>query len=119
MSVTPPVTTAPVDVSVLAALLGHDRAVLSEVLQAFLASVLPSAAALRQAVGAAEAREAAAWAHKMKSGARAIGASHLGTLCADMEAAAAAGRADLLTGLLPAFEAELQAVRDFIDTSWS
>jgi HPt (histidine-containing phosphotransfer) domain-containing protein len=57
---------------------------------------------------------AGAFAHKLKSSARSVGALALGELCAEMETAGKSGDTDLLAVLLPKFEHELASVEGFL-----
>jgi PAS domain S-box-containing protein len=107
-------TTAPVDVSVLKALVGDDPAMISELLQDFRLSATGIAAELRSACAAGQAGASSAAAHKLKSSARAVGALALGELCEEMEQAGKAGEVEALTVLLPRFEAEMAAVDDYL-----
>jgi PAS domain S-box-containing protein len=110
-------TIAPVDVSVLAALVGDDPATIGEFLADFRASATGIAAEISAACAAGDAAQAGALAHKLKSSARSIGALALGELCALMEKAGKAGDAAALTALLPGFQQEMVAVQSFLD-SW-
>ena len=62
--------------------------------------------------------QVAAMAHKLKSAARAVGALALGELCAELEQAGKAAQQDALARLLPAFEAEMIAVHEYLDLLW-
>ncbi|MCX7150444.1 MAG: ATP-binding protein [Rhodocyclales bacterium] len=109
-AVSPAPTVVPVDVSVLAALVGDDPAVIREFLLDFRASAATIAAELAAACSAGQAAQAEALAHKLKSSARAVGALALGELCAEMETAGKTGQAAALSGVWPRFEAEMAAV---------
>ena len=102
----------PVDLNVLVALVGDDPAVIADVLHSFRKSASRLGEELRQggATGSKGAVKAAA--HKLKSGARSIGAARLGEVCGDIER----GCADPALGaLLLRFEIELSAVWEFLD----
>ena len=93
-------TTAPVDVSVLKALVGDDPAMISELLQDFRLSATKIAAELRSACAAGQASASSAAAHKLKSSSRAVGALALGDLCDEIEQAGKLGQVEALAALL-------------------
>jgi signal transduction histidine kinase/CheY-like chemotaxis protein/HPt (histidine-containing phosphotransfer) domain-containing protein len=105
---------APVDVSVLEALIGTDPQVIKEVLHDFTASAARMSSDLAEACAAQQAPQAAAIAHKLKSSARSVGALKLGDLCADIERAGHAGDLAAMTALLPDFETETRAVHEWL-----
>jgi signal transduction histidine kinase/ActR/RegA family two-component response regulator/HPt (histidine-containing phosphotransfer) domain-containing protein len=107
-------SSAPVQVSVLEALVGTDPRLILEFLQAFGLSAGRSATELAEACGKQRSKDAANIAHKLKSSARSVGALKLGELCAAMEAAGTAGDLTLLTQLLPSFEQEMAAVDGYL-----
>jgi CheY-like chemotaxis protein len=103
-------TKEPVDVSVLAALIGDDQALLDEFLIDFQASASAIALALNAACATANMAQAGALAHKLKSSARSVGALKLGALCAQLEAAGLAGDGPALDLLMRSFANEMAAV---------
>jgi signal transduction histidine kinase/CheY-like chemotaxis protein/HPt (histidine-containing phosphotransfer) domain-containing protein len=105
---------APVDVSVLEALIGTDRQVIKEVLKDFTASAARLSADLTEACATQRASQAAAIAHTLKSSARSVGALKLGDLCADIERAGHAGDLPAMAALLPNFETETRAVDEWL-----
>jgi two-component system sensor histidine kinase/response regulator len=105
-----------VDVSVLASLIGSEPAVLLEFLDYFQISAARIALELRAACAGGQAMAASDQAHKLKSSARTVGALALGELCAQIETAGKAGRAEDLATLLPLFEQELDAVNVFLNS---
>ena len=105
-----------VDVKVLEGLVGDDPAVVLDFLQDFQRSAGVIARALRVACTAADMSRISAQAHKLKSSACTVGALALGELCAQIEAAGKAGSGDALLVLVPAFERELDAVNQFLDS---
>ena len=107
--------TAPVDVSVLKALVGDDEEIIRDFLHDFRLSAAKIAAELRAACTAGQAADAGALAHKLKSSARSVGALALGELCAEMEKAGKAGDMAALAMLLPKFEQELASVKGFLE----
>ncbi|PKH04387.1 hypothetical protein CXF72_01195 [Psychromonas sp. MB-3u-54] len=105
----------PVDVSVLAALVGDDPVIISDFLQHFNDSATQIAAELTTACANGEALRAQAEAHKLKSSARAVGALVLGELCKEIELAAKASQLEALTVLKRRFEVEMAAVKIYLD----
>ena len=108
-------SSAAVDVSVLAALIGDDPATIREFLLDFRASATTIAAELSAACATGDTAQAGALAHKLKSSARSVGALALGQLCAEIEAAGKIGQSATLTGLWPRFAAEMTAVDAALD----
>jgi len=102
-----PAAGAVLDLEVLKAHVGDDSATQGELLSLFLSSAASQAAELR---AAADARAAAAIAHKLKSASRSVGAMALGDLCAEIEAAGRSGDRDALARRMPAFDALLARV---------
>jgi CheY-like chemotaxis protein/HPt (histidine-containing phosphotransfer) domain-containing protein len=105
----------PVDVSVLAALVGDNPEVISEFLQDFRSSATQIAAELKIASAAGQAAQVGALAHKLKSSARSVGALALGELCAEIEQAGKVDQFEVLAALLPRFETEMAAVDEYLD----
>ncbi len=107
----------PADLGVLAELIGDDRQVMQEVLEAFRANTARSALELARAQADGAVQAVVDIAHKLKSAARAIGAARLGQICADIEEAATSSpRSTALNALMAAFGSELRAVHHFLDT---
>jgi PAS domain S-box-containing protein len=115
-AVAPPVPAGevPVDVRVLAELVGNDPAVIDEFLQEFQLSLREAAAQIRATALAGQVAATAQVAHKLKSSARAVGALALGDLCERIEREGNAGRIADVAALLPAFEAEMAAVEQYL-----
>lgn len=109
---------APVDVSVLEALVGDDPELIREFLRDFLISAGKAAVELRHACMDGIAAKASAEAHKLKSSAHSVGAQALGELCAELEASGNSGRLAELAALLPRFEAEMARVEAYLGR-WS
>jgi signal transduction histidine kinase/CheY-like chemotaxis protein len=107
-------SSAPVQVSVLEALVGTDPQLIQDFLQAFGVSAARSATELVAACGKQRSKDAAEIAHKLKSSARSVGALRLGELCAAIEAAGTAGDLTLLTELCPDFEREMAVVDGYL-----
>jgi CheY-like chemotaxis protein/HPt (histidine-containing phosphotransfer) domain-containing protein len=107
-------STVPVDLRVLASLVGDDPAVINELLQDFQTSTAKIAAELLSACTAGEMAATGAAAHKLKSSAFSVGAQALGELCVEIEQAGKAGQIDALSALLPRFEAEMTVVNEFL-----
>jgi PAS domain S-box-containing protein len=105
----------PADLRVLAELVGDDPQVIREVLDAFRATTTDAASEFAQAQARGAMDTLADLAHKLKSAARAIGATRLGQLCEDIEeSAAAAPRTAALAGLIVIFATELHAVHAYL-----
>lgn len=108
---------AAADLDVLIALIGDESAVINEVLRAFRISAARASADLNHGSQTESLKIASDAAHKLKSGARTIGAIRLADCCAAIEASAQAGKPDGLLELLPRFEGELSTVYRFLDSS--
>jgi len=106
----------PVDVNVLKALVVDDAAIIAEFLHDFRISADKIALELRSAITHDNPVMAGAAAHKLKSSARSVGALALGDLCAKMERLGKTGQGAELALLMPAFEAEVQAVCCYLDS---
>ncbi|MDR7151473.1 PAS domain S-box-containing protein [Hydrogenophaga palleronii] len=111
-----PSASSPVDLRVLADLLGDDPQVMQEVLAAFRTNTAGSALTMAKAHSDGVAQTMFDVAHKLKSTARAIGAARLGQICADIEEVAASkAHTTALDPLVAHFEAEMLAVHSFLD----
>lgn len=99
-----------VDVTVLEKLVGSDPSVISEFLESFQVNAEKIAHKLRRACTANQSIKAGKLAHMLKSSAYIVGAWPLAKLCAEIETAAKADSAEMLSALLPIFEHELAAV---------
>lgn len=106
--------TGPVDVSVLAALVGDDPEVIYDFLKDFHNSTSRIAAELKSTYTAGQSLQVGAAAHKLKSSARTVGALMLGEICAEIEKAGNTNQIEALAQLLPKFEAELAAVEKYL-----
>jgi PAS domain S-box-containing protein len=109
-------STVPVDLRVLASLVGDDPVVIHDLLQDFHTSAAKIAAELLSSCTAGETAATGAAAHKLKSSAFSVGAQALGELCVEIEQAGKAGQIDALSALLPRFEAEMTVVNEFLGT---
>jgi two-component system sensor histidine kinase/response regulator len=107
-------SSVPVQVSVLEALVGTDPQLIGEFLQAFGVSAVQLAAEFTEAYGKQRLHDAAAIAHKLKSSSRSVGAMRLADLCAAIEIAGTAGDLPKLTELAPGFETEMAAVTGYL-----
>ena len=105
-----PLSTGPVDVQVLRALVGDDPQLIREFLQAFRTSAARIAQEVEQAYGAGSAAKTVTAVHKLKSAARSVGAMALGELCADMGQLGAGGQIDALSPAFEHFKLEMSAV---------
>ena len=114
----PSTASPPVDLGVLADLLGDDPQGVQDVLAAFRAGTAGSALAMARAHAGGEVQTMSDLAHKLKSTARAIGAVRLGQICADIEESAVTHptpHISVLDPLMADFEIELRAVHAFLD----
>jgi CheY-like chemotaxis protein/HPt (histidine-containing phosphotransfer) domain-containing protein len=109
-----PEWTLAVDVKVLEALIGNDKAMVREFLNDFRVSETEIGAELRAACNAGRVKAAGALAHKLKSSARSVGALPLGELCSEIETFGKAGDIRQLMVLMPEFENELARVDNFL-----
>ncbi|GEM_PF-4861508 len=107
-------SSVPVQVSVLEALVGTDPQLIGEFLQAFSVSAGQLAAEFTEAYAEQRVHDAAAIAHKLKSSSRAVGALRLADLCAAIEIAGTAGDLPKLNELAPGFETEMAAVTGYL-----
>jgi CheY-like chemotaxis protein/HPt (histidine-containing phosphotransfer) domain-containing protein len=111
-----PSASSPVDLGILADLLGDDPQVMQEVLAAFRTNTAGSSLVMAKAHSEGVAQTMFDVAHKLKSTARAIGAARLGQICADIEEVAASkAHTPALEPLVAHFEAEMLAVHSFLD----
>jgi CheY-like chemotaxis protein/HPt (histidine-containing phosphotransfer) domain-containing protein len=99
-----------VQLSVLASLVGEERVVIREFLSDFQGSAQRLAAEIREAHGAGNLAQVGALAHRLKSSSRAIGALHLGEVCAELERAGKLGQDGMVTDAVMRFEEELALV---------
>jgi len=101
------------DTTVLVALresVGDDPAFLAELVGDFLADAPDQLAALRDATDSGDAPGAMRAAHTLKGNSRTFGATELGSICQDAEAAARAGDLDGVLARLDAIESEWRRV---------
>jgi signal transduction histidine kinase/CheY-like chemotaxis protein/HPt (histidine-containing phosphotransfer) domain-containing protein len=110
----PVASDAPMDISLLEALVGTDPLVVQDVLQDFGASAASLALQLSDSCATGRGGEAAAIAHRLKSSARSVGALKLGDLCAAIESAGADADATALQQLKPQFETEMASVSRYL-----
>jgi HPt (histidine-containing phosphotransfer) domain-containing protein len=106
----------PLDVSVLAALVGDDPKISRDFLHDFHRSATQIATEIKTAYAAGQAAQVGALAHRLKSCARSVGALGLGELCDEIEQSGKADQVETLTALLPRFEAEMAAVDKYLAT---
>ncbi len=104
-----------VDLTVLTALVGHDPAVVVDLLTAFVKSAATSSDAIRKGMALGSLKSIANAAHTLKSGARSIGAKRLGNICDEIETAADAGRGNELAAQIPRFDQALADVHRFLE----
>jgi two-component system, sensor histidine kinase and response regulator len=111
-------SSAPVQVSTLEALVGTDPKLIQEFLQEFAVNAARLATELTHACKEGQPRAAAELAHKLKSSSRAVGALQLSELVAAIETAGNAGDPALLAHLLPGFEREMALVDEYLRSLW-
>lgn len=104
-----------VEVSMLESLVGNDPDIIHEYLADFQITAAKIAQELTSACASGQSAQASAQAHKLKSSARAVGASALGNLCSRLEEAGKANDMKTLAELFVLFEKELDAVNVFLD----
>ncbi len=104
----------PVDMRILADMLDGDREEMAEMLADFRASARTTAMELRASCKDGAPSQIAAYAHRLKSSSRWIGAMALADLCAAIERAARANQPDVVAGLMERMEVELAAVERFL-----
>jgi two-component system, sensor histidine kinase and response regulator len=107
-------SSAPVQVSVLEALVGTNPQLIQEFLDEFAVNAAGLALELSDACKDLQSPVAAGIAHKLKSSSRSVGALRLGDICAAMETAGNAGDLAVLRELLPGFQTEMALVEDFL-----
>jgi signal transduction histidine kinase/DNA-binding NarL/FixJ family response regulator len=101
-----------VDLAVLAELVGDDPAVIDEMVESFQNSAAQSRQVLRHAAARGSLQDSKAAAHKLKAGARSVGAARLAEACIEIEQASASTTASGLGALMDRFELEFEAVRN-------
>lgn len=106
----------PVDIRVLQALVGDDPAIIQEFLSDFRTSAQAIHDQLHMAYQQHQLDQVKAAAHKLKSSARSVGAQILGEWCENIEQAAKNHDKQSVASLLPPFDAELQAVKHYLET---
>ena len=100
----------PIDLRALIALVGNDAEAVNAVLAKFRRNAEQLGKVVIEAARGRMANDAMDAAHKLKAGARSVGAAALGDLCELLESAGEAGDAQAMLELVPAFSAELDAV---------
>ena len=119
-AVSPPWTSTPMpaeaaelpvfDETALARLIGDDPVQLDVFRRDFLVSTRATAQVLRTAAGRSDWAQAGALGHRLKSSARAMGAMAMGSSCAGLEQAGAAGDGVAVHAWLQRFEHDLAAL---------
>lgn len=95
---------ATLDIAVLESLVGSDRDVVHEFLEAFRAAARSAAAEMKVAAAQGDTARIGAVAHRLKSSSRSVGALALGDLCAELENACASGTRGSFADRLAKFE---------------
>ncbi len=98
------------DTEILTSVIGNDPALQREFLHEYLDATADQIVELAAAVADGDSRRLVAHAHQQKGAARAIGATRLGDLCAELENAARAEDQALARQLLAQFEMQAAAV---------
>jgi len=99
----------------LAAMFGDDTATIRDVLNDFITPAWEIVAELRTAVTKKQVQATAQAAHKLRSAARAIGATDLADLCQSLETAAKDGGMAQVMALMPSLDPTFAAVEAHID----
>jgi CheY-like chemotaxis protein/HPt (histidine-containing phosphotransfer) domain-containing protein/anti-sigma regulatory factor (Ser/Thr protein kinase) len=105
------------DTTVLAGLVGDDRALIDEFLQEYRVSVRAAADGIRSARSTSSWKQIGALAHQLKSSSRSVGALALGEICAALEQAGKSDRGEEVAAQLPIFEHALAQVVEAIEHS--
>ena len=108
--------TGPVDLNVLAGFVGNDPEIVRDFLRDFRKSAADAAGALHLAILNRDAESAGNTAHKLKSAARAVGATALGDLCSQLELAGKNQDSKVLDALIIQFDVEMARVDKFIES---
>lgn len=111
-----PVSSPPVDLTVLESLVGSDPGTISDFFAEFIVSSERTRLELRRACDERQALTASRVAHRLRSSALMVGAARLAALCMEIETTCGTGEADAGGALLPGFEAELDAVVRFLQS---
>ena len=104
------------DVTVLEALVGNQDNLVGSLLADFLVSTRAQGAAIRAAADAGDAARVSSGAHKLKSSARAVGATALGEICARLETAGLGGAQAEFEHLMANFDAAWRQVETRIES---
>jgi HPt (histidine-containing phosphotransfer) domain-containing protein len=86
--------------------------VIDEMVESFQNSAAQSRQVLRHAAARGSLQDSKAAAHKLKAGARSVGAARLAEACIEIEQASASTTASGLVDLMDRFELEFEAVRN-------
>ncbi|MCC2674543.1 MAG: hypothetical protein K0R58_1490, partial [Ramlibacter sp.] len=103
------------DLALLAEISGRDPLAQAEMLLDFRRANDLDAAALRQAIAAADFEQAANSSHRIKGSSQMLGATSLGQACAGIEAAGATRDAAGLAAAMHDFEVELLRLNGYLD----
>ncbi len=110
-------TSRPVNLDVLAAVVGDDPLVIRGFVEDFRAAAAKAALDLGDACRIEDGPAAGNFAHKLKSSARTVGAFRLGEICESIERAARTGGAVGLSALYASFQAEIALVFEYLDST--
>jgi signal transduction histidine kinase/CheY-like chemotaxis protein/HPt (histidine-containing phosphotransfer) domain-containing protein len=108
---------APLDEAIVAEIAGGDHELARDLLRRFLHHNAEDARRLREAFAQGDARLVVDCAHRIKGAARTIGADPLARACESVEREARAGELALAAEHLPALEAAVAALQQYIEHS--
>jgi PAS domain S-box-containing protein len=106
---------AALDLAVLESLIGDDPADVDEVLRSFRSTANQACREIEAGFRAGELREVNEAAHRLKSGARSVGASQLAETCARLEAIKDLAMPQASGEWLPALREQMKAVNAMLD----
>jgi CheY-like chemotaxis protein/HPt (histidine-containing phosphotransfer) domain-containing protein len=104
------------ELATLHELVGHDPAIIRDLLQEFLDAMRAASRAMNAALEAHDLPGIAAIAHRLKSSARSVGALRLGDLCAELENASRIGRSAPVVQLLNKYNVASAQVEARLDS---
>jgi PAS domain S-box-containing protein len=110
----PPADEQAINPQALKDVFGDDHETFCEILGDFVDPATSNVKEITDAAEAGDCEGVGAAAHKLKSSSRAVGAEHLGTLCALMEQAGKSGEREKIAELTPKISEALAEVLDYI-----
>jgi len=106
----------PIDVAVLARLIGPQPAMLADFYVDFARSAADAMLAIEQALAAGSRGAAESVAHRLKGSARLIGAAALGDHCECLEESCQGSSDDVMQSAFQVVQEEAKRVREWIET---